>query len=181
MRQEVNKGTEKSRKLVFAAFMVALGLLLPFLTGQVAFGTMLLPMHFPVLIGGLLLGPFWGLLIGAVTPLLRSVLFGMPVMMPMAVGMAFELAAYGGLSGLLYRRCRMNLYVSLIASMLGGRVIWGVVSVFLYGILQKGFGMQMFVSSAFLNAMPGIVLQIILVPLIVKALQKAGAVGTGLK
>lgn len=167
-----NQTMTQTQKLVTGALMVALGLLLPFLTGQVTFGTKLLPMHFPILIGGMLLGGGWGALIGAITPLLRSLLFGMPVMMPMAVGMAFELAAYGFLAGVLYQKMKQNIYVALVLAMIGGRVIWGLVSICLYGVMGNAFGMQMFLAGAFINAFPGILLQLLLVPVIVTAIQR---------
>lgn len=93
------------RTLAFAALLLTLGLVLPFLTGQIPqFGSMLLPMHLPVLLCGFVCSWPWGLAVGAVTPLLRSLLFAMPPMFPTALAMAFELAAYGCCTGLLYRR-----------------------------------------------------------------------------
>ena len=86
----------KTKKIVLGAFFIALGLLLPFITGQIPqIGSALLPMHIPVILCGLLLGWKYGLACGFVTPLLRSALFGMPVMFPMAIAMSFELAGYG--------------------------------------------------------------------------------------
>ena len=80
---------------------LALGYVLPFFTGQIpAVGKMLLPMHIPVLLCGFVCGWQYGLMVGFIVPLFRSVLAGMPVMMPTAVGMAFELATYGVLCGL---------------------------------------------------------------------------------
>ena len=91
-----------TKKLVYSALFLALALVLPFLTGQIqTFGQMLAPMHLPVLLCGFVCGPVWGLAVGAVAPLLRSLLFGMPPMFPTAVAMAFELAAYGLFTGLL--------------------------------------------------------------------------------
>lgn len=96
-----------TKKLVYSALFLALALVLPFLTGQIqTFGQMLAPMHLPVLLCGFLCGPVWGLAVGAVAPLLRSMMFGMPPMFPTAVAMAFELAAYGLFSGLFYHLLR---------------------------------------------------------------------------
>ena len=95
-----------TKKLVYSALFLALALVLPFLTGQIqTFGQMLAPMHLPVLLCGFVCGPVWGLAVGAVAPLLRSLLFSMPPMFPTAVAMAFELAAYGLFTGLFYRWC----------------------------------------------------------------------------
>ena len=169
---------KNTRKLILTALFLALGYVLPFLTGQVpAVGKMLLPMHIPVLLCGFVCGWQYGLMVGFVVPLFRSVLAGMPVMMPTAVGMAFELATYGMISGLLYRkltRKSLNIYITLIGAMLGGRIVWGIVSILLYGIQGNVFSWQLFISGALLNAVPGIVLQLVLIPVIVLILEKAG-------
>lgn len=171
---------KNTRKLILSALFLALGYVLPFLTGQVpAVGKMLLPMHIPVLLCGFVCGWQYGLMVGFVVPLFRSVLAGMPVMMPTAVGMAFELAAYGVISGLLYRklpRKSLHIYITLIGAMLGGRIVWGIVSILLYGIQGNAFSWQLFISGALLNAVPGIVLQLVLIPVIVMILEKAGLI-----
>ncbi len=166
------------RKLVLAALFMALGIILPFFTGQIQqIGSMLLPMHIPVLLCGFICGWQYGLAVGFVTPLLRSVMFGMPPIMPTAMGMAFELAAYGVVTGLLYRKLpnkNYSVYISLVGAMLIGRIVWGLASVVLYGIQGNAFSMQIFLAGALLNAIPGIILQIILVPAIMIALRKTG-------
>lgn len=173
-----NKNQISVLKLVLSAFFIALGILLPFLTGQIPeIGSALLPMHLPVLVCGFVCGWPYGLAVGAVTPLLRSMLFGMPIMMPSAVGMAFELAVYGAATGLLYAKLpkkNWSVYVSLIGAMVAGRVVWGIVSVPLYGIVNKAFSFQIFIAGAVLNAVPGILLQLVLVPVIIIALKRAG-------
>lgn len=169
---------KQTKKLVLSALFIAIGIILPFFTGQIPqIGNMLCPMHIPILLCGFLCGWQYGLAVGFVTPLLRSVLFGMPPMMPTAVGMAFELAAYGVVTALLYRRLpkkNLYLYVSLIGAMIAGRVVWGLVSIVLYGVVGKNFSLQIFLASGFINAIPGIILQIVLIPAIMIALKKAG-------
>ncbi len=113
--------------MAYSGLFLALCLLLPFLTGQIPqFGNMLLPMHLPVLLCGFICGWPYGLAVGFISPLLRSMLFGMPPMFPTAVAMAFELAVYGLLSGLFYKIFPENvfIYVSLLLAMVGGRLIW---------------------------------------------------------
>ena len=89
-----------TKSLTLSAMLLALALVLPFLTGQIPeIGSMLLPMHIPVLLCGFLCGWQWGLIVGFIAPLLRSVLFGMPPMVNVAIPMAFELAAYGAFAG----------------------------------------------------------------------------------
>lgn len=169
---------KNTRKLILAALFLALGYVLPFFTGQVpAVGKMLLPMHIPVLLCGFVCGWQYGLVVGFVVPLFRSMLAGMPVMMPTAVGMAFELMTYGAVSGFLYRklpRKTWSIYATLFAAMLGGRVVWGMVCILLYGIRGNVFSWQLFLGGAILNAVPGIVLQLVLIPVIVLLLEKIG-------
>lgn len=163
-------------RLVVAAMCLALCLVLPFLTGQIReIGSMLCPMHLPVLLCGFLCGWPWGLAVGAVAPLLRSALFVMPPLFPIAVSMAAELAVYGLVTGLLSARLPKKLgwtYVSLIAAMLLGRVAWGLVRLLLAGLSGGAFTWAMFLSGALTTAIPGIVVQLILVPVIVTAVQK---------
>ena len=165
------------RRLTLSAMLMAIGMLLPFLTGQIQhIGNMLCPMHLPVFICGMICGPVWGLAIGAILPVLRSMVFGMPVLMPAAFAMAFELAAYGFVAGLLRRKLPRTLgmlFVSLISAMILGRIVWGVVSVPIYGLASKAFSWKLFVTNGFVNAVPGMILQLIAVPAIVTALEKA--------
>ncbi|MBQ4638405.1 MAG: ECF transporter S component [Clostridia bacterium] len=165
------------RKLVLSAICLALCMVLPFLTGQIPeIGSMLSPMHIPVLLCGFIAGPVWAAIIGAVAPLLRFVLFGMPPLFPTGLAMCFELATYGLISGMLYAklpRKTVNIYVSLILAMLVGRVVWGVVSFILLGISGSGFTWSAFLAGAFTSAVPGIILHIVLIPVLVMALERA--------
>ncbi len=166
------------RKLTYAALFLALALVLPFLTGQIPqIGSALSPMHIPVLLCGFLVGWPWGLAVGFIAPLLRSVIFGMPVMVPGAVAMAFELAVYGLVSGILYRllpKKKWSIYVTLIVAMLAGRVIWGIARLIIAGLSGNSFTWALFLAGAFTNAIPGIILHIILIPVIVMVLEHAG-------
>ena len=165
------------KKLTFSALFLALCLVLPFLTGQIPqIGQMLSPMHIPVLLCGFVCGWGWGLAVGFIAPLLRSVLFGMPALYPTAVAMAFELAAYGALAGILYKAFPKKIpyiYLTLILSMIGGRIVWGIVDFILLSIGGSQLTMEMFLSAVVLKSVPGIILHIVLIPLIVIALQKA--------
>ena len=171
---------KKTLKLTYAALCLALAIVLPFLVGQIPqIGQALCPMHIPVLLCGFLCGWPWGLAIGFIAPLLRSVLFGMPAFFPNACAMAFELAAYGALTGLLYRALPKKpgyIYVTLIAAMIGGRIVWGVVSYIFAGVQGTGFTFAAFIAGVVTGSVPGIILHIVLVPLIVIALQKANLV-----
>lgn len=165
------------KKMILSAFFLALGLVMPFITGQIPeIGSMLLPMHIPVLICGFVCGWKYGGLVGFIVPLMRSVIWGMPPIMA-AIGMAFELAAYGMMTGLLYKilpKGKVMIYIELVVAMIIGRVVWGIVSIAIYGIQGNAFSWQIFIGGALLNALPGIILQIVLVPVLVMALQRLG-------
>ena len=169
------------RKLVLSALFLALALVLPFLTGQIpAVGNALCPMHYPVLLCGFVCGGPWGFAVGAIAPLLRTLLFGMPPA-AQSPAMACELAVYGLVTGLLYRRLPRRpqfLYLSLIAAMVAGRLVWGAARFVMAGLSGSTFHFSAFLAGAVLNAVPGIALQLILVPLIVLALQRAGVLDT---
>ncbi len=168
------------RKLVLAGLFLALGLILPFITGQIpSIGNMLLPMHIPVLLCGFICGWKYGLVVGFVVPLLRSALFTMPPMFPIAISMAFELATYGLVSGLLYHLLsenRLRVILSLIGAMIDGRIVWGIVSYFLFGLSGSQFTLEMFIAGAFINAIPGIIIQLILIPIIVSVLERVNLI-----
>ena len=167
------------KKLTAAAMLTAVGVMLPSVTGGIPqIGTMLLPMHLPVMIAGFALGGPWGAVVGALTPIMRSLLFPFPILYPNAVCMAFELAAYGFTTGLLYRRWKgpkaLRIYGPLVCAMLTGRLVWGLVQTILVGLFGKGFSLAAFWAGAFATALPGVVLQLVVVPLVVYALEKAG-------
>ena len=166
------------RKLVYTALYLAIAMVLPFLTGQIPqIGAMLSPMHIPVLLCGFMCGWPWGLAVGFIAPLLRSVLFGMPALFPAAVAMAFELAVYGGMSGLLYRllpRKPWAVYAALIIAMIAGRVVWGAVRLLLAGLSGTSFTWALFIAGALTNAVPGIILHLVLIPVLVIAMERAG-------
>jgi len=164
------------RPLTCAAMCLALCLLLPFLTGQIPqIGSALCPMHLPVLLAGFLCGPLWALLVGLTAPLLRNLLFSMPPLLT-AIAMSFELAAYGTVSGLMYRKLPRNLtgiYTSLITAMISGRILWGIVRAAMTGVAGEAFTWAMFLAGAFTSAIPGIIVQLILIPILVTALKRA--------
>ena len=167
---------QNNRRLVLSALFLALGLLLPFLTAQIPeIGNMLLPMHIPVLLCGFACGWQFGLIVGFITPLLRSILFGMPPMMPIAVSMVFELAAYGAFAGLLIgllKKDFKSVLVALVGAMIIGRAVWGVASFILFKLMGNPFTWEIFFAGAIVRAVPGIIAQIIIIPAIMVAVWK---------
>ena len=169
------------KNLVLSAMFIAIGIVLPFFTGQIPeVGKMLLPMHLPVFFCGLICGWQYGLAVGIILPVMRSAMFTMPVMFPTAVAMSFELATYGAVAGFLYNRskwpCIVALYRSLIIAMLAGRLVWGCVQAILLGLSGSAFTFSAFMAGAFTTAIPGIILQLIFIPAVMVALDRTGLV-----
>ena len=164
-------------RLVLSAMFLALALLLPFFTGQIQqIGNALCPMHIPVLLCGFFCGPWYAFVVGIVAPILRFVLFGMPPIMPIGISMSFELSTYGLVAGLLYKlfpKKRLSIYAALLCAMIAGRIVWGVARVVLYGFGGAEFGWAAFISGAILSSIPGIILQIALIPPLVMVLNRS--------
>lgn len=164
------------KNLTLSAMFLALCMILPVITGGVPrIGNAISPMHIPVLICGFVCGWQYGAAVGFIAPLMRSLLFSMPPMYPIAVSMAFELAAYGLLCGLLYKafpKKNVYIYPALIISMLGGRAVWGITRFIMAGLGGSEFNMAMFVAGAFTQAVPAIICHILLVPPVVMAFKK---------
>lgn len=162
------------KKLVLCALFIALALILPsfFHLFTTQAGSVFLPMHIPVLLCGFILGSRYGLLCGIITPLLSSLISGgMPPMYPVAIAMAVELGLYGFVSGFLYPK--QNVIVSLLGAMIAGRIGYGLLMSCLLAIKGGAFGLSAYISSAFITALPGILLQLFLIPLVVVVLSKA--------
>ena len=165
-------------KLVYSAVCLALAMVLPLFLGQVQiFMQGISPMHIPALLCGLICGPAYGAAVGFIAPLLRSLIFSMPPM-AVAIPMAFELAVYGLVAGLLYKALKkMNFwprtYIAMIAAMLLGRIVGGAAKAVVMGIGGEGYSFSAFVSAYFVGTSVGMVLHLIIVPLILFALYRA--------
>ncbi|MEG0918908.1 MAG: ECF transporter S component [Anaerovoracaceae bacterium] len=170
----MNREMNSTKKIVYAGLFLALGLLLPqafhFLPVGANAGKIFLPMHIPVLLAGFLAGPVVGLAVGIMSPVLSSILFGMPAVLILPA-MAMELMTYGLLAGILGNKINNN-YVSLILTLIGGRIVNGIMYIILFNL----FGMKMLNAQVFFGSiamgLPGIIIQIILIPILVKRLKK---------
>lgn len=161
-----------TREVILGGLLLATGIILPMifhmfgLTGQIA-----LPMHIPVLIGGFFLSPALALSLGMITPLVSSVLTGMPVLFPMAVIMMFELGTYALSTSILTRKMKLPAVPSLIIAMIAGRTAAGL-TVFL---LVQLFGVKMnpilYIKGAIITGIPGIIIQLVFIPLIIFAVK----------
>jgi len=165
----------KTRKLVWASFLLILGIILPRLVnlaGSQTLGNLISPMHIPVFLAGLILGPFYGALVGFITPLFSTVVFAMPPMMPpIAVLMAFELLAFGLIAGYLYSNKFKNIYLSLVAAMILGRLVYGLALIAVGPIFSFEPPFIPFMQGVFLTGIPGIVIQLVIIPPIIEKIK----------
>lgn len=160
------------RKMLLSAMFLAIAIILPFLTGQIReLGNALCPMHIPAMLCGIFCGPWWGALVGFIAPLLRSMLFSMPVIIPSGIAMAFELACYGIVVGFLYRK-KLNIYLTLLCAMLLGRIVSVGVRLALYGLGKSSFAWASVLATTFTNTIPGMIAQLIIIPLLVIAINR---------
>lgn len=166
----------QTKQLITAAMCVALGVVLPIAMHSIPnAGRVLLPMHIPVLLCGLICGWTYGLFCGLLTPLLSSLLTGMPPM-AMVPSMLVELATYGLVAGLLARYVRtgrrtLDLYLQLVGAMLAGRVVYGLANALIFSAGR--YSLSVFVGGAFVTALPGIAIQLALLPAIVLLLERS--------
>lgn len=171
------KNQTNLRNLCLSAMFLALAFVLPFLTGQIPeIGNMLCPMHIPVLLCGFVCGGPWGFAVGLIAPILRSVTIGAPTLFPRAVAMAFELAAYGFFTGLFHKvlpKKKPYIYLSLVLSMIIGRLVWGAAQFCFMGLAHTEFSLAKFWAGAVTEAIPGIILQLAVIPVFVMMLKKS--------
>lgn len=165
-----------TRKLVLAALFLALAYILPLVTGGIpSIGNALLPMHLPIIICGFVCGWQYGLVVGFMAPISRSFIFGMPPMFPVAISMAFELAAYGMMAGILYRVFPKKLsyyFIELILVMFFGRIVWATTRLVFLQLFAIPFDFNILWTAAVVAAIPGMLLQLAVIPALVEFLTK---------
>jgi hypothetical protein len=165
-----------SKNLAVSTGLLVLGLVLPqTITHIPLIGNMLSPMHFPVLLCGLICGWQYGAGLGVALPLISSAVFGMPPLVPIGAAMIPELACYGLVAGLLMARLSKNIggtLLALLGAMIAGRLVWGLASWVVFTLLGSGFTWTAFVNGALLGAWPGIVLQLVLIPVVMAILYR---------
>jgi len=170
MERIVGRDLRETQKLVLAGMFVALGIIVPLFTGHLVGigGPIVLPMHIPVLLCGLILGPKYGFLCGLLSPALSSLFTGMPPAYPMLPIMLVELPIYGAISGLLTHKLKWPLFLSLPLAMIAGRIGYGLMFNTLLLFNSEMRGATVFVAISV--GLPGIVIQLTLIPLIINAL-----------
>ncbi len=168
----------KTRNIVLSGLLIAVGIVvvtvLKNFGGQPLLRT-LSPMHFPVMLAGLVIGPVEGLVVGVMTPALSYLINQLPPNGPLA--MMAELGTYGLVTGLMMKMLKSQkgyakIYIALITAMILGRIVGGIVTGFILN--QGNYSVSMWISAYFVATAPAIVTDLILLPIIVKALQKAG-------
>ena len=181
MQNTKAKPKSAALRLCTAAMCLAAGILLPQLfhiPGISMSGQVFLPMHRPVFLCGLLCGWPWGAAVGSVLPLISSAITSMPVMYPAGFSMMGELCVYGAICGLLYQKVFssknsvLSIYLSLLPAMLAGRLAAGLIKWLLLMGTENPLTIHAFLTSSFITAWPGIVIQLILIPSIMLTLQK---------
>ncbi len=170
------------KQLTASAMLLAAGVLLPqifHLAGGAAVGKIFLPMHIPVIICGFICGPLWGAAVGFICPVISSAMTGMPQMFPTGFSQMGELAVYGLAAGIMYKLIMktrwetVNIYASLAVSMVLGRIVSGVIKLFLLMGTANPLTWNAFISAALLVSWPGIVIQLVFIPILVGVLKKS--------
>ncbi|MDY0235187.1 MAG: ECF transporter S component [Gudongella sp.] len=164
----------KTRKIVTSGLLIAIGLLLPMLFHSINLGGQIfLPMHIPVLIGGMILGPLYGSIVGLITPILSSFFTGMPLAFPMLPIMVFELGIYGLTAGYFSKIFPKRIFLPLLAAMIDGRITAGLVVFVLSRFFGSDLNPLIFLKGAIITGLPGIMIQLILIPPIIIGLRKS--------
>ena len=161
-----------ARFIAYTALLIALGILIPIVFHQIGIaGKIFLPMHFPVIIGGLLFGPLCGLLVGFFSPVLSFLLTGMPPF-PLVLAMVPELVTYGAVSGWLHGQLKINVWIALLAAIVSGRIVLSLAWWAMFHLLDLSVPPMVFVTTGLVTGLPGIIGQLILIPLLVRGMQR---------
>ena len=173
-----SRKNDEIKKLILSAIFLAIGFVLPMFFGQIpAIGQVLLPMHIPVFLCGIICDWKYGAIIGFILPLIRSLIFSVPVLYPTAIAVAFEMAVYGLISGLVYKfftkKTLLSIYVALIFAMVIGRIIRFIAESTLLGFQGKTLVLKAFFANVIISGIPGIMLHLVLIPLVITTLKKA--------
>ncbi|HEX2897668.1 MAG TPA: ECF transporter S component [candidate division Zixibacteria bacterium] len=171
----------RTKFITHTALYLALAVLLPIGFHQIgASGRIFLPMHIPPLLAGFLLGPYSGVIVGALAPLLSHSLTGMPPTYAVPL-MSLELPMYGLVAGMAYKRLGINIYISLVAAMIVGRIMFGL-GLFVLGLfIDLPYTAAKFFSTggAIISGLPGIAVQIVVIPILVASLKRFYETGLG--
>ena len=165
------------REIVIAGLFIAMGLVLPMVFHSFDLGSSFLPMHIPVLISGFVLSAPFATIVGALTPFLSAIITGMPPLYPVMPYMVFELAAYAAVVSVISRKLKWIVYLTLVLSMAVGRIVAGAA----VWLMVAVFGAKLpnpfvFISTAVVTGIPGIIIQLIAIPPLVMLLKKTNVI-----
>lgn len=167
--------SKRTAQLTLSAMFIAMAVIIPMLLhGIPNAGTLLLPMHFPVLLAGFFVDPFFALLVGLLSPAVNTLITGMPPVFPVLPFMMAELATYGFVTSVLYRKLKMDRNIVLVLSMVSGRLM----ATLAVWVLTSMFGARLpapwaFFSGAFTGSLAGIAIQLAAIPAIMAVVGKA--------
>jgi len=163
----------ETKKITYSGLFLALAVLIPYIFHISGIpGNVFLPMHIPVILCGFICGKKYGLIIGLISPLINTALVGMPVLYPIGISMVFELAAYGFFAGYLYKLFNKKIILTLLSSMVIGRIIKGIVMYLITVPFGNIFVLKGFLTVIFITSIWGILIQIILIPIVIKIYNK---------
>ena len=165
------------KQVTITALCIAMCYVLPVAFHATGLGSSFSPMHIPVLLCGIVCGSGWGILCGIAGPVLSSVLSGMPGMTQLIYFIP-ELMVYGFVTGLMMKlvhtqKLAADLYASLIAAMLVGRVVGGFAKALFYLGSGQAFTLSAIAAGYFVTCLPGIICHLIVIPVLVTTLMKA--------
>jgi len=163
------------KQISLSALLISLGIVIPFFFHQFGIaGRIFLPMHFPVFFAGILMGPLSGVIVGFLSPVLSFFLTGMPPAYAVPL-MALELPTYGGCIGLFYRYMKIPLLISLILSMIAGRIAFAIGIYIIGAFVKLPISFISFLEASLITGLPGIILQLLLIPALSLRLKKSTA------
>lgn len=165
---------KKTLNIVYAGLFLALSIILPYILhfAGSSLGSVFLPMHIPVLLAGFICGPLYGAIVGILAPLLNHSLNNMPPI-PILWFMIFELFVYGLVAGILYEKLKLNYIISLVGSMIAGRVMYAFSILFVTNILNITLPPYINAAIATTKGVPGIIIQLVLIPSILWAYERS--------
>jgi len=171
---------ERLIKMILAAVFLSLGIILPTWLGSMKeINDTILPIHLAAMFCGIICGKWYGLLVGFLIPVMRSLIFAMPVLYPRGLYMAFEAATYGFVIGFMYyllkKKPAWYIYTCILTAQIAGRIVWALAKNILLGFGEKGVTFNAFIAEGFIDALPGIALQLILIPLVVSIIDDVKA------
>lgn len=163
----------RTKEMIYSSILIAIGIVLPMIFHALGgAGKVFLPMHLSVIIAGYLLSPAFAILVGILTPIFSSLLTGMPVIYPILPIMVLELLTYSGIISLILRRKKKSVFITLILAMVSGRLMAGFMVYLLTITMGLKISPMMYLKGAIVTGLPGILIQLILIPSIIYALEK---------